>query len=240
MDKKMVKQTTWETIFHVTLTLHVLYRSARDEYQLGKVKQQDATQTKTLLRKHNSKKRDFIKPPLENETPVQILMQQPDEEGIVMYNVKTVESPHISGWIYAINVVPNDTVCPICLANLNMSDTIKTCLCGHKFHNTCIDSWLQRDTRCPVCRRENVCASSRELQSTTTNTDDTMVIQDDDIMVIQYDSNDLYNDRFNQVWGITNPPPNPRWLPVPLSSLAPGTHYSYWASDGTIRHGVKR
>ena len=63
--------------------------------------------------------------------------------------------------------------------------------------------------------------------------------EESDPLVIQDDPEDYYNDRFNQPWSITNPPPNPKWLPVFLSTLEPGTAYSYWASDGTFRHGVK-
>ena len=63
--------------------------------------------------------------------------------------------------------------------------------------------------------------------------------EESDLMVIKDDPEDTYNDRFNQAWSWSNPPPNPDWLPVPLSSLDPGTAYSYWASDGTFRHGVK-
>ena len=25
--------------------------------------------------------------------------------------------------------------------------------CGHRFHSACIGEWLQRQTRCPLCRR---------------------------------------------------------------------------------------
>eukprot|EP01050_Picozoa_sp_SAG11_P006468 SAG11_NODE_503_length_8890_cov_30.658628_2_plen_54_part_00 len=25
--------------------------------------------------------------------------------------------------------------------------------CGHRFHSVCIGEWLQRQTRCPLCRR---------------------------------------------------------------------------------------
>ena len=64
--------------------------------------------------------------------------------------------------------------------------------------------------------------------------------EDGDLMVIKDDPEDIYNDRFNQIWDEdTNPPPNPGWLSVKLSTLAPGTEYSYWASDGTLRHCVK-
>ena len=31
---------------------------------------------------------------------------------------------------------------------------IRTLPCNHKFHSGCIDKWLQRSVRCPVCRMD--------------------------------------------------------------------------------------
>jgi hypothetical protein len=44
----------------------------------------------------------------------------------------------------------NDECC-ICLDN-NKGQTWSILPCGHKFHDSCISSWLLRQQRCPVCR----------------------------------------------------------------------------------------
>ncbi|KAJ6325600.1 hypothetical protein OIU76_012641 [Salix suchowensis] len=43
--------------------------------------------------------------------------------------------------------------CSVCLADYLGEDTLRILpYCGHSFHVTCIDIWLQRHSTCPVCR----------------------------------------------------------------------------------------
>lgn len=44
-----------------------------------------------------------------------------------------------------------DSACAICMASMN--DDIRTLGCGHRFHQRCIDKWLQVGTTCPICKR---------------------------------------------------------------------------------------
>ncbi|KAJ7951297.1 putative Ring finger protein [Quillaja saponaria] len=48
---------------------------------------------------------------------------------------------------------PNDGICPICLSEFEMKETIR-CIpaCKHCFHADCIDEWLRMNTTCPLCR----------------------------------------------------------------------------------------
>ncbi|KAI3470573.1 hypothetical protein Pfo_027236 [Paulownia fortunei] len=49
--------------------------------------------------------------------------------------------------------------CTVCLSEYHEDDTLRILpLCGHSFHATCIDIWLQQHSTCPVCR-----VSLREL-----------------------------------------------------------------------------
>mmetsp|Transcript_2080 Transcript_2080/g.4795 ORF Transcript_2080/g.4795 Transcript_2080/m.4795 type:complete len:154 (+) Transcript_2080:5284-5745(+) len=41
--------------------------------------------------------------------------------------------------------------CSICLAEFMRNDYVKRLSCLHFFHPDCIDNWLRRDARCPLC-----------------------------------------------------------------------------------------
>ncbi|CAL1386914.1 unnamed protein product [Linum trigynum] len=46
-----------------------------------------------------------------------------------------------------------DAQCSICLAEYHQGDVLRILpYCGHSFHVTCIDIWLQQHSTCPVCR----------------------------------------------------------------------------------------
>nr|GMD86217.1 RING-H2 finger protein ATL38-like [Ipomoea batatas] len=46
-----------------------------------------------------------------------------------------------------------DTQCTVCLADYQQEDSLRILpFCGHYFHATCIDVWLQQHSTCPVCR----------------------------------------------------------------------------------------
>lgn len=46
-----------------------------------------------------------------------------------------------------------DTQCTVCLAEYQEKDILRILpYCGHAFHITCIDIWLQHHTTCPICR----------------------------------------------------------------------------------------
>ncbi|KAL2516704.1 RING/U-box superfamily protein [Abeliophyllum distichum] len=47
----------------------------------------------------------------------------------------------------------DDITCPICLADYQPKETLKTIPeCNHYFHATCIDEWLVLNATCPICR----------------------------------------------------------------------------------------
>lgn len=62
-------------------------------------------------------------------------------------------------------------------------DGVEVLQCGHQFHEKCMDSWIQRDNSCPVCRldrpRENTTnaprppkPSSRKMCNTNSSASD--------------------------------------------------------------------
>lgn len=44
--------------------------------------------------------------------------------------------------------------CVICMEEIKEGATLKVLSCGHKFHSRCIDRWLRRKARCPVCNAQ--------------------------------------------------------------------------------------
>jgi len=78
----------------------------------------------------------------------------------------------------------NDVICGICRDSI-MPIYIKTLSCHptHLFHNDCIDSWLLRNSSCPICRVQ-IERSNAEILNTRAimyNIDDhQLVIEDDD------------------------------------------------------------
>ena len=42
--------------------------------------------------------------------------------------------------------------CPICFDNITLKDKIYKIPCEHKFHIICINSWLDDNNTCPLCR----------------------------------------------------------------------------------------
>lgn len=46
-----------------------------------------------------------------------------------------------------------DAQCVVCLSDYHADDTLRILpFCGHFFHSSCIDIWLQQHCTCPVCR----------------------------------------------------------------------------------------
>ena len=46
----------------------------------------------------------------------------------------------------------HDTSCSICLENYMKNDIINILKCGHKYHDKCIDEWIEKNNNCPLCR----------------------------------------------------------------------------------------
>lgn len=46
-----------------------------------------------------------------------------------------------------------EETCPICLDD-TYTNWVSLKVCGHNFHQECIDLWLEKHTTCPICVRE--------------------------------------------------------------------------------------
>ena len=52
--------------------------------------------------------------------------------------------------------------CVVCLEELNINKlNVKTLACGHKFHISCINSWINKcNFSCPLCRKQFIPSKS--------------------------------------------------------------------------------
>lgn len=52
----------------------------------------------------------------------------------------------------------DETTCGICYNTASLADEepleVATLPCGHEFHSACIDPWFQKNSTCPICRRD--------------------------------------------------------------------------------------
>ena len=43
--------------------------------------------------------------------------------------------------------------CLICMENFAVGKRIKSLKCGHEYCAPCLDTWLEKEKRCPVCSK---------------------------------------------------------------------------------------
>ena len=48
----------------------------------------------------------------------------------------------------------DEQTCAICIEYLKSGSTVRVLQCGHKFHPSCIDRWLQPNITCPSCNTQ--------------------------------------------------------------------------------------
>lgn len=62
----------------------------------------------------------------------------------------------------------SDSVCAICQDSIPENQMARRLTsCGHTFHISCIDTWFQRDVRCPTCRHDIRDSNQQPSQEST-------------------------------------------------------------------------
>ena len=59
---------------------------------------------------------------------------------------------HMTSSEIATKTDSNALTCSICLAPFEEGSLVRTVVCMHSFHKTCIDPWLRMRSSCPVCK----------------------------------------------------------------------------------------
>lgn len=59
---------------------------------------------------------------------------------------------HMTASEIATKTESNALTCSICLAPFEVGALVRTVVCMHSFHKTCIDPWLRMRSSCPVCK----------------------------------------------------------------------------------------
>ncbi|UJR31223.1 hypothetical protein I4U23_018727 [Adineta vaga] len=62
---------------------------------------------------------------------------------------------------------PTEDSCVICLDTIKTGDTVRQLVCGHSFHQNCVDPWLLNHRHCPLCNLDILAAYRISLPSTT-------------------------------------------------------------------------
>ncbi|KAG9160518.1 hypothetical protein Leryth_019474 [Lithospermum erythrorhizon] len=81
--------------------------------------------------------------------------------------------------------IGNPKECAVCLENLKEGDKCRLLpFCKHSFHADCVDVWLLKSTRCPICR------TSAENSNRDLHFDDELgLFQNDEIIVVHESDN---------------------------------------------------
>jgi len=54
--------------------------------------------------------------------------------------------------------------CAICMEDFEENETLKKLVCEHRFHGTCIDTWILQQPVCPLCK-SNIGENLKEMKS---------------------------------------------------------------------------
>ena len=52
------------------------------------------------------------------------------------------------------NLAEEHRRCTICMTDFQDKEKIKILDCIHRYHVECIDQWLQKNSTCPICKKD--------------------------------------------------------------------------------------
>jgi len=121
-------------------------------------------------------------------------------------------------------------MCPICLEEFTPDAQIDILQCGHKFHLTCLEEWLDKKDECPICRRRTPREDEEgPPESRVEEREDAVV----DMVWLQFARSQLYV-RYNY-WSFANY--RTAFMTAPRGSLLGGSSTSFSGFGGGFGGG---
>lgn len=65
-----------------------------------------------------------------------------------------------------------DSMCPICLSEMALGESVRLLPCKHLFHSQCVDEWLKVNASCPTCRSSIFIEDSSSSESKNSNSNE--------------------------------------------------------------------
>jgi len=79
--------------------------------------------------------------------------QAPEAEGLSKQDIDSLALVKYSAEKNK-NVDPESKKCPICLDEFEEGQNVRFLWCMHRFHQNCVDTWLDKHTNCPICKKD--------------------------------------------------------------------------------------
>ncbi len=70
-------------------------------------------------------------------------------EVIIIYKSQKIPSIKYNKLTYK-----NSDKCTICQFEFTENELLRKLSCGHLYHRSCVDEWLTKEKKCPVCKLE--------------------------------------------------------------------------------------
>jgi hypothetical protein len=58
----------------------------------------------------------------------------------------------VSEEIKFLELPEDNSLCSICISDYDEGDDLRQLNCGHHYHVACIDEWLRKNAKCPLCK----------------------------------------------------------------------------------------
>ena len=92
-----------------------------------------------------------------------------------------------------------DFCCGICLTKLNPENgNYRVLVCGHKFHQECLEDWFQRKNICPFCKIEDPTNPLRDFLRDNEERDSNPNILEHLIFILRNRYSEIEKDYFEQ------------------------------------------
>ena len=115
----------------------------------------EAEEQRLLQRAIEESKQDSGLEPNPDDMTYEQLLELEANNGKVSKGLSSAQKRLIPEKLYNSKVDAEEESCSICFDNFEKRQKIKKLRkCGHEYHSTCLDKWLNDEKRCPMCNEE--------------------------------------------------------------------------------------